>query len=675
MPQTNPPPLIGVTPGSIPAFLTSKNRWGLWQAIWSEKRKKYDKIPKGPQGYGISTTHTAKWCSYETALAALPTNKIFAGIGYLMTGADGLVGIDMDKCVSDGVIAPWAQDIVDTVGSYAEMSPSGNGIRIFTTGNIDFDWTNNTVGIEVYAGHTARFLTVTGQHLEGTPATVNAAPSGLLDALAVKHAKHRETATVISMSMPEILSDLALPGVEELELPYKVKDYLADGTPPASDRSLSLLVTSIALHQAGLDTAQVFSFMANNPYTMEAALEKRGQDMERALLYLWVHHAQKGAEKVTGSAIATLADFEDVSNIAISNASIADDFEDVSGVKATTGPLRFAIQQAGAFTQSTPTVWHIKGVLPQAEVAAVIGESGSGKTFFVLDMLMAIATGALWRGRRVKQCAVLYICAEGAGGFRNRLKAYAQANDLNLDELPFYVLGDAPNMMEKGDVKDLVASIRALPEPVGIICADTWAQVTAGGNENSGEDMGRALGNCKALHRAAKASVLLVAHTGKVAERGMRGWSGVKGALDAELTVERSGDHRSATLTKMKDGSEEGTEFSFVLDTVSLGLDADGDEITSCTVKAKDTTSAADKLPPVTGKLQIALMQVIRNTGDFGVSAEQVILSALAQLPHQKKGDKGNLERALETLIANKRVFTENGQLSEGSSISSIRPQ
>lgn len=676
MPLLNPPKLLGVTTSSIPSFLTSRPRWAMWEAVWSEPRQKYDKRPKHPQGYGISTLHTAKWCSYETALAALP-NPAFAGIGYLMTaGDDGLVGIDMDKCVQDGVIAPWAQEIVTQVGSYTEISPSGNGIRIFTTGSIEFDWTNHQVGIEVYAGHTARFLTVTGQHLAGTPRTVNVAPLGLLVALATTHAKTRESATVISMSMPEIICDLALPSADELELPYKVKDYLADGTQPANDRSLSLLVTSIALHKAGLSTDQVFSILANNQYTMEAALEKRGQDMERALLYLWVHHAQKAAEKVTSGAIATLADFEDVSEKRVP--TVADDFEVVSvsgntpNITPNITPLRFNIQQAGAFMQSSPTVWHIKGVLPQAEVAAVIGASGSGKTFFVLDMLMAVATGSMWRGRRVKQCPVLYICAEGAGGFRNRLKAYAKANDLNLDELPFYVLGDAPNMMEKGDVKDLVASIRALPEEVGIICADTWAQVTAGGNENSGEDMGRALANCKALHRVTKASVLLVAHTGKMAERGMRGWSGVKGALDAEMTVERSGEYRSATLTKMKDGSEEGTAFNFSLDTVSLGVDSDGDEITSCIVRVKDTTAAADKLPAITGKFQIALMNVIRSAADFEVTAEQVISLALAQTPNPKRCDKGNLERALQSLLTNKRVFVENGLIANASSFSSI---
>jgi len=46
--------------------------------------------------------------------------------------------------------------------------------------------------------------------------------------------------------------------------------------------------------------------------------------------------------------------------------------------------------------------------------------------------------------------------------------------------------------------------------------------------------------------------------------------------LDAEITVERSGDYRSATITKLKDGEGEGSEFAFTLDSVNLGTTPKG---------------------------------------------------------------------------------------------------
>ncbi|MFK5284070.1 AAA family ATPase, partial [Lacticaseibacillus paracasei] len=74
------------------------------------------------------------------------------------------------------------------------------------------------------------------------------------------------------------------------------------------------------------------------------------------------------------------------------------------------------------------------------------GESGSGKSFMALQLAGAIARGVEWRGRRVKQGRVVYIAAEGAGGFRNRCVAYAQAEGIALADLPLGIVADAPNL-------------------------------------------------------------------------------------------------------------------------------------------------------------------------------------------------------------------------------------
>lgn len=58
------------------------------------------------------------------------------GIGLVLEGlSDGrsVGGIDLDGCLVDGVLLPWAQAIVDEVGSYTEISPSGTGVKIFFT--------------------------------------------------------------------------------------------------------------------------------------------------------------------------------------------------------------------------------------------------------------------------------------------------------------------------------------------------------------------------------------------------------------------------------------------------------------------------------------------------------------------------------------------------------------
>jgi putative DNA primase/helicase len=87
---------------------------------------------------------------------------MFAGIGYVMTGQQEVVGVDLDHCVEGGVVAPWAAEVVAQLDSYAEISPSGTGLRVMVRGEVPSDWVNHEIGIEIYGGNEARFLTITG---------------------------------------------------------------------------------------------------------------------------------------------------------------------------------------------------------------------------------------------------------------------------------------------------------------------------------------------------------------------------------------------------------------------------------------------------------------------------------------------------------------------------------
>ena len=114
------------------------------------------------------TTFTA----FETAVSATG----YDGIGIRVCGR--IVGIDLDHCIEDGKLLPWAQAIVDRFGAtYIEISPSGEGIRIFCLLPSGFEYDTQTYyikkgNIEVYIpGHTNRFLTVTGNPIHGADVT------------------------------------------------------------------------------------------------------------------------------------------------------------------------------------------------------------------------------------------------------------------------------------------------------------------------------------------------------------------------------------------------------------------------------------------------------------------------------------------------------------------------
>jgi len=121
---------------------------------------------------------------------------------------------------------------------------------------------------------------------------------------------------------------------------------------------------------------------------------------------------------------------------------------------------------------------------------------------------------------------------------RRRLEAYARHHSIDLMDVPIQVIDGAPNLLTTLDTAEIGTSVKAMGG-ADLIILDTLAQATPGGNENSSEDMGLALANCKTLAKATTATVLLVHHSGKDASRGARGWSGIKGALDAEIEVSR----------------------------------------------------------------------------------------------------------------------------------------
>lgn len=295
--------------------------------------------------------------------------------------------------------------------------------------------------------------------------------------------------------------------------------------------------------------------------------------------------------------------------------------------------------------------WLIRGVIPQAQLVVLFGDSGSGKSFIALDMAACIAAGRPWRDRPVQQGNVGYVVAEGSGGFQMRLVAFEEHHRTTLDRMAF--LDKAPSLLEASDVRDLIHAMRAWGR-MSLIIVDTLAQATAGGNENSGEDMGRALTHCKTIHAVTGATVMLIHHSGKDASKGARGWSGLRAAADAELEVLRVDQERVLTVTKQKDG-EDGASYGFRLLPVPVGLDEDDQVVTSCVVEHTDGDRQAVLAAPdgVNEKRVWEAALELQGINGMLPSVNDVLELAVSRAPRgESKRDKrrGNMDRAYEGL-------------------------
>lgn len=104
------------------------------------------------------------WGTYEASIKAMESG-IFNGLGVMFL--NNLCGIDIDGCIENDTLIGPAKDIINTMDSYTEYSPSGTGIHILFYGKINNDKKfykkNSKLGIEIY--DKGRFFTFTGRTL------------------------------------------------------------------------------------------------------------------------------------------------------------------------------------------------------------------------------------------------------------------------------------------------------------------------------------------------------------------------------------------------------------------------------------------------------------------------------------------------------------------------------
>jgi len=153
----------------IPDSLVERDQWVCWRE--EERDGKQTKVPLRPgTGAFASTTDPETWTSFEEALDYVRNDDV-AGLGFIFSDEDPIVGVDLDDCRNPetGDLDSTAADIVDRLDSYTEISPSGTGFHVLVEGTLP-DGRNRRGSVELY--DSARFFTVTGDHVDGTPTRV-----------------------------------------------------------------------------------------------------------------------------------------------------------------------------------------------------------------------------------------------------------------------------------------------------------------------------------------------------------------------------------------------------------------------------------------------------------------------------------------------------------------------
>lgn len=161
----SPPALIRPERENISQFLRGLDQWIVWKGEWKAEKNKYSKIPVHPvKEYKIDPLDPKNHMTFEEAWKAFASG-VGSGVGFVMTGASVgttengdplyLVALDLDKVIECEADTAFARGIFKRLGSYMEISPSGEGLRFLFS-----QLTNHAAGKRISAKSTLKSISL-----------------------------------------------------------------------------------------------------------------------------------------------------------------------------------------------------------------------------------------------------------------------------------------------------------------------------------------------------------------------------------------------------------------------------------------------------------------------------------------------------------------------------------
>ena len=643
------------------APLLERPQWVIWR--WTPKPgggfQKPPFMATHPERHA-SVTDPNTWTSYATALAAVQAGR-GEGLSFIQTKQDVFATVDMDNCRNPvtGSVAPWAQLMLEqALHSYAEITPSGYGLRIWGTATgdtlhrklpLDLSycplWRDplDNPAVELFR-RTNKALTISGLDLRQGRSLGNI--DSLMDWCVFFGEKHKPAPAAAITPSHFNGNGHGLPySLDQIEL------IVSSGTlPPGANRSD--LFHAIIGHYVGCgwDAEQITAHIGQFPdgiggrYLSEGRL--RGE-VDRSVgkynagalpasgVNGWVNNWEAKApdpeldddipEQKPSDPDPELDD--DVSEQKQPPRDPAPDLDDAElnddelDSDENPEPSKHRPDLPPLYAHGDPDPrpvksWCVKHLIPVCGHGLLSGQWGTCKTFVVFELAAALGSGQPFLGRVVKrQCGVLLIAAEGANEVRLRLDAVVRAKCGGMQRAPFRWYETAPMLLHKDSVETLIAMARqadaSLQEefglPLGIIVIDTIA--ACAGYARSGDENDPAVGQAvmnvlKAVAQALDCFVLGVDHFGKNLEAGTRGASSKEASCDLVLAClgdkELSGNVTNTRLAVRKNrGGQQGREYPFVTRIVNAPEpDEDGEPITTMVVDWVAASPGGTQAPP-----------------------------------------------------------------------------
>lgn len=518
---------------------------------WVARREKIPYTPHTgtPAKAGVLET----WGTFEDAVKA-QLIRGYDGIGFEFAEGGGIVGIDLDHCIDPqkGIIADWANKIIDRMDSYTEVSPSGSGVHIFVRGDIPVNGRKKVIdkatgaAVEMYKAK--RYFTVTGAAIKSAPISDRTEE---LKALYAELFPERQKQQTAPQNTPEYLQI----GLER----DKTLQALWNGERRTEDESGNdLALFNKLAYWCNRDEQQMINAFLSSPH----ASQKDGAHTKKIGREDYLHRT---AQAAIGSCNRTAAETEPCAKSENTlPGNVAEKKKAENGIKIV--PARTLLK-----ANLPPVKYHVVGMLPQG-TAILSAPSKTGKSWLVLDMGLTIATGGVFMGHMTNQCGVLYLALEDSW---NRLQD-RMAKILKGKEAPenFYFATKAPTL-DNGLLKFFDGHLKQHPG-TDIFVIDTLQKIRgrAMAHESAYAQDYREMGAIKEFMDSHGKTVLFVHHNRKMKDEDdpfnmISGTNAIMGAADTAMVMtkaKRSDKQVTLSITG-RDVLESSTVVSFNLDT------------------------------------------------------------------------------------------------------------
>lgn len=249
----------------------------------------------------------------------------------------------------------------------------------------------------------------------------------------------------------------------------------------------------------------------------------------------------------------------------------------------------------------------VAGIVEKNALTVIFGATYTGKSFFALDMLLTVAKGIPFHGRKVEQAPCFYICNEGESSIGVRRGAWEKGRGETIDEkTPIYICNRPFTLPDPETERQLIADIDGIIDEYkistpGVFCIDTLSK-NYGADENDNSAMTAYLQTMDRLkYRYPGSTIILIHHSGHNAQERARGASALKAGIDCEMLVKGDEETYTVTCSKMKNAPQF-KDMTFKKEVIEL-LDDDGEPVTSiCPIEIQGATdsrsSTGNKISP-----------------------------------------------------------------------------